>query len=267
MFFSVITPIYNGECFIDAYIKCLEDQDFFDWESIIVDDHSTDNSFFKFKSLTELDSRFSVFQSPAGLKKEISGPYQARNLAIKKARGQFICFLDIDDSWPSTKLSHYHSLLSENKRIDLVYSDYRCYDPDRNISFYVKQPPYIDPRIVIHFANPVPMLTACIRTELASNYTFSPIQHEDYLYWREIIPGLSKNAIYHIPMSLANYRMHSNSLTSNKCLSFIWLCNVYIFAGVKYLSIPLYLVFNILFRFYRLIYSRHFLPTCNLLLK
>ena len=82
MFFSIITPIYNGECFIDAYIKCLEDQDFFDWESIIVDDHSTDNSF-KFKSLTELDSRFSVFQSPAGLKKEISGPYQARNLAIK----------------------------------------------------------------------------------------------------------------------------------------------------------------------------------------
>ena len=102
--------------------------------------------------------------------------------------------------------------LSENKKIDLVYSDYRCHDPDRNISFYVRQPPYIDPKIVIHFANPVPMLTACIRTELASNHTFSPIQHEDYLYWRAIIPGLSKNAIYHIPMSLANYRMHSNSL-------------------------------------------------------
>ena len=147
----------------------------------------------------------------------------------------------------------------KNKTIDLVYSDYTCYDQVRQNAFHVRQPPYTDPKIVIHFANPVPMLTACIRTELASNYAFSAINHEDYLYWRTIVLGMKKNAIHHIREPLANYRIHSNSLTSNKFLSFVWLCKVYNFAGVRHLYIPFYLAFNILFRLYRLIYSALFL--------
>ena len=103
--FFIITPVYNGACFVDGYIKCLKDQDFLDWESIIVDDRSTDNTFEEIKRLTAYDSRFTVFKNSSSLKKKISGPYQARNLAIKKARGHFICFLDIDDSWPLSKLS------------------------------------------------------------------------------------------------------------------------------------------------------------------
>ena len=196
MFFSIITPVYNGYVLL-MDIKCLKDKTL-DWESIIVDDRSTDNTFEEIKRLTAYDSRFTVFKNSSSLKKKISGPYKARNLAIKKARGHFICFLDIDDSWPLSKLSTYHSLLTKNKTIDLVYSDYTCYDQVRQNAFHVRQPPYTDPKIVIHFANPVPMLTACIRTELASNYAFSAINHEDYLYWRTIVLGMKENAIHHI---------------------------------------------------------------------
>ena len=122
----------------------------------------------------------------------------------------------------------------------------------RQNAFHVRQPPYTDPKIVIH-CNPCRCLQHTY--ELASNYAFSAINHEDYLCWRTIVLGMKENAIHHVREPLANCRIHSNSLTSNKFLSFVWLCKVYNFAGVRRLY-SIFLAFNILFRLYRLIYSR-----------
>ena len=258
MFFSIVTPVFNGETFVDGYFQCLKNQDFSDWESIIVDDSSTDNSFERIKRLTDCDPRYTVLKNSSGSKKKIPGPYQARNLALKKATGKFICFLDIDDSWPSNKLSNYHSILTNNSDIDLIYSDYICRDAENNTIFHVRQPPNINPKIIIHFFNPVPMLPSCIRSTLASSYSFSAVNHEDYLYWRSIVLRIHRSKIYHVPEPLAIYRIHNSSLTSNKLLSFVWLCKAYNFAGVKYFYIPFYLLCNLVFRFIRLIYSRFF---------
>ena len=63
MFFSIVTPVFNGETFVDGYFQCLKNQDFSDWESIIVDDSSTDNSFERIKRLTDCDPRYTVLKN------------------------------------------------------------------------------------------------------------------------------------------------------------------------------------------------------------
>ena len=102
MLFSIITPVYNGDIFIDGYLNCLRGQDFCDWEAIIVDDSSTDSTFNTLERLTKNDPRFLLLQN-SNTENKKSLAYQARNLALKNARGKFICFLDIDDKWPQNK--------------------------------------------------------------------------------------------------------------------------------------------------------------------
>ena len=256
MLFSIITPVYNGDIFIDGYLNCLRGQDFCDWEAIIVDDSSTDGTFNTLERLTKNDPRFLLLQNSNTENKKIPGPYQARNLALKNARGKFICFLDIDDKWPRNRLSKYRSILINESNIDIIYSDYVCHDAHKKTVFCVKQPPFISPKIIVHFANPIPMLTACIRRSVAINHAFSPIHHEDYLYWRNIILDMQDSSIRHVSEPLAIYGVHKSSLTANKFLSFYWLYKAFIFSSVRYVYLPFYLLGNILFHLVRFVYSR-----------
>ena len=124
MFFSIITPVYNGRVFIENYINCLKSQDYPDWEAIIVDDLSTDDSFHALTRLTSDDSRFILIKNPNAESKMFPSPYQARNFALDKARGKFICFLDIDDLWLPSRLSTYRNILLKNPNIDIMFGNY-----------------------------------------------------------------------------------------------------------------------------------------------
>ena len=230
MFFSIITPVFNGEFFIEEYLNCLKNQDYPCWEAIIVDDLSTDDTFYAFTSLTRNDPRFIVIKNFNAETKKIATPYQARNIALEKARGEFICFLDIDDLWMPNRLSRYFNILSQNNNIDIVYSDYACRIANKQILFSVKQPPFLNPKITVHFANPIPMLTACIRRSATVNHRFPAIHHEDYIYWRNIILVMPGSSIIHVPELLGIYNIHNNSLTSNKFLSFYWLYKSLVFS-------------------------------------
>ena len=256
MFFSIITPVYNGDIFIDGYLNCLRGQEFCGWEAIIVDDSSTDSTFNRLQKLTKNDSRFLLLKNPNTENKKIPGPYQARNLALNNARGKFICFLDIDDKWPANRLSKYYSILMNDSNIDIVYSDYICQNAHKNTVFCVKKVPFISPKKIVYFANPIPMLTACIRRSVATSHDFSAIHHEDYLYWRNIILDMQDSSIRHVSEPLATYCIHKRSLTANKLLSFFWLYKAFIFSHVRYVYIPFYLLGNILFHLARFIYSR-----------
>ena len=256
MFFSIITPVYNGRVFIEEYLSCLKNQDYPYWEAIIVDDLSTDDTFHLLTRLTKADSRFIVIKNTNAETKKIATPYQARNLALEKARGKFICFLDIDDLWMPNRLSRYRTFLSQDKNVDIIYSDYVCRSAKRKSMFSVNQPPFLNPKLIVHFANPIPMLTACIRSSVVANHRFSAIHHEDYVFWRNIILDMQVSSIRHVPEPLAIYNIHNNSLTANKFLSFYWLYKSFVFSRVKRIKIPLYLFGNILFHLVRFIYSR-----------
>lgn len=96
---SIITPSYNSSEFIEDCITSVINQSYSNWELIVVDDCSTDDSFHKLKNFAKNDQRIRLIQL-----EQNSGSAVARNIALEVANGQYIAFLDSDDIWKPEKL-------------------------------------------------------------------------------------------------------------------------------------------------------------------
>lgn len=91
---SVITPAYNAAHVIATTIASVRDQTFTDWEQVIVDDQSTDDTLAVIERAASDDDRLRAVAADEKL-----GPAGARNRAIREARGELLAFLDADDAW------------------------------------------------------------------------------------------------------------------------------------------------------------------------
>ena len=117
---SVIIPVYNGEKTIIETIESVLKQTFTDWELIIINDGSTDQTLDIVNRIQ--DSRIQVVSYPnAGLS-------ASRNRGIAKARGEYISFIDADDLWTADKLEFQLKALEENPQAVLAYSWTDCID-------------------------------------------------------------------------------------------------------------------------------------------
>ena len=105
---SVIINCYNGEQYLKEAVRSVINQTFKKWEIIFWDNKSEDGSKEIIKSFK--DKRIKYFYS-----KKHHKLYKARNLAIKKSKGKYICFLDVDDTWLKNKLKIQISQLLYNK--------------------------------------------------------------------------------------------------------------------------------------------------------
>lgn len=112
---TVIIPTYNRADFIAETLDSLLNQTYEDWECIIVDDGSTDNSMTVIQHYLDLDSRFLYFVRPDHKKK---GPSSCRNLGIEKSKGDYIIFLDSDDLLAKTCLEERISFAMQNQEYD-----------------------------------------------------------------------------------------------------------------------------------------------------
>jgi teichuronic acid biosynthesis glycosyltransferase TuaG len=225
-FFSVITPVLNGAVYLNAYIHTLRQQTFDSWEAIVIDDGSTDGCFALLAEQTDDDPRFRLIRNEVG--KDFAGPYHARNVGISNARGIFICFLDIDDCWLPNKLAFQRLLLLKNPTLDLVYSAYlrAPHANPCNASLRIP-PPSLFVKTWIKIANPVPMLTACVRRSLLANIRFKPMYHEDYIFWHDVTMKLASNRMYCAYQPLAVYSVNPRSLSGNKLKSVSWIFKCY----------------------------------------
>ena len=96
----------DREFFIQSYLHSLNSQRFKDWEAIVVDDGSSDNSFSILQHYSAKDSRIRVVKNTTS--KTSHGPYSARNMAIEISSGGYLCFHDVDDFW----LNHFFLITS-----------------------------------------------------------------------------------------------------------------------------------------------------------
>jgi len=96
---SVITPVYNSEKFIEKTIESVLNQTYEDFEYILINDKSSDNSEQIIRNYMEKDSRIKLIN----LEKN-SGPAIARNRGIELSQGKYIAFIDSDDIWKKDKL-------------------------------------------------------------------------------------------------------------------------------------------------------------------
>lgn len=96
---SIITPSYNSEKYILETIKSVQKQTYTNWEMIIVDDCSVDNTCSIVESISKADSRINLIRQEKNL-----GAGLARNRAMSVSKGRFIAYLDSDDIWYPEKL-------------------------------------------------------------------------------------------------------------------------------------------------------------------
>ncbi len=119
---SIITPVYNAERFIKDTIRTVQAQTYDNWELLLVNDCSADNSEKIIKQHAKNDKRIKLINLETN-----SGSAKARNTAIEASTGRYLAFLDADDIWESNKLEKQIKFMQDNKAA-FIYSNYEFAD-------------------------------------------------------------------------------------------------------------------------------------------
>jgi teichuronic acid biosynthesis glycosyltransferase TuaG len=120
---SVIMPAYNAEMTIMESITSVINQTYCDWELLVVNDGSKDNSANIVRSFREKDSRVFLVDLPRN-----GGLPNARNEGCKVARGEFIAFLDSDDLWENEKLEIQIEFHQTHPEIEISHTSFQAFD-------------------------------------------------------------------------------------------------------------------------------------------
>ena len=211
---SIITPVFNASRYFKDCLDSVLAQTYENWEHILVDDNSEDDSMDVVSREAEKDSRIRFVRT-----EENSGPAVTRNTGIKMAKGRFIAFLDADDQWDKQKLSQQIRFMLEHG-VSLTYTAYHkiteegeplgVFEPQKTLTYsqLLKQ-------------NQIGCLTAVYDTELVGK-RFMPLirRRQDFGLWLDILKTEGVDKAYRVPSDtpLATYRVMSNSVSSNKVL-------------------------------------------------
>lgn len=215
---SIITPSYNSSKFIEQTIKSAISQTYQNWEMIIVDDCSPDNSNDIIEEYCKKDSRIKLIR----LEKN-SGPAVARNRAIEEAKGKYIAFLDADDLWIPEKLEKQIKFMQENDLAVTCSSYYTIDEVGKKINTRVVKESfsYTDMLKSNHIGN----LTGVYDCEKLGKIYMDDVGHEDYTLWLKAMKKTGKTKAIVEP--LAEYRILSNSISANKLKVLKWQWNIY----------------------------------------
>ncbi len=114
---SVVMNCHNGEKFLEKSIKSVIGQTYKKWELIFWNNCSNDNSKKIFKRFK--DRRLKYFEN-----KTLKNLYEARNFALSKCKGKYVCFLDTDDWWVKDKIKNQLKIFRDSPYVSIVYSNY-----------------------------------------------------------------------------------------------------------------------------------------------
>lgn len=220
---SIIVPCHNSFYFIKDCLESVLAQTYRNWEMIIIDDFSTDNSSDLIQKYINRDSRIKLIKHEKN-----SGVAIARNTGIKNAIGDYIAFLDSDDYWHPKKLEIQLLCFLEND-VDVVFSEYYRFNNSGMIG-KVSVPNEIVEYKDLLKGNCIGNLTGIYRRKKFLDIFQKSVGAEDYLFWLEIFSRPSVKGIG-IPMPLAYYRVaeKANSLSGNKFRSAKWTWNIYFY--------------------------------------
>ena len=207
---SIITPCYNGEKYIAETIESVLAQTYPDWEMIIIDDGSKDNSAEIIGDYVQKDSRIQyIYQQNAG-------SAAARNNGIRRAEGQYIALLDADDLWLPTFLEKQIAFMKEKKAVCVSCSYKRINENSEDILRPTKVKRVITKRDMQR-RNYIGCLTGLYNSEKYGKiYLHEGLKsiRDDYAYWFDIV--CLEGVAYGNPEILAAYRVLSRSTTGNK---------------------------------------------------
>lgn len=205
---SIITPSYKSKRFISQTIDSVLAQTYENWEMIIVDDCSPDDSNELIEKYVKKDSRIKLIK----LEKN-NGPAVARNKAIEEAKGRYIAFLDADDLWKPAKLERQIDFMTKNN-LSFTYSSYDLIDEDGTDLGTFTTKDKISYKSMLRTCS-VGCLTAIYDTKKLGK-VYMPLikKRQDYGLWLKILKNIDSTK--GMRESLATYRILENSVSSNK---------------------------------------------------
>lgn len=211
---SIVTPTYNSEKFITTAMESVVKQSFGDWEMLIVDDGSTDNTKLVVQSYGSKDHRIRFYS----LESNSGKPSVPRNYGIRRAQGKYIAFLDSDDWWLPNKLEICMEYI--NDKTDLIYHDLRIIREQSSLfkSKTIKSRQLSTPILVdlLVNGNTISNSSVVVRKRLLDqidgiNESPTIIAAEDYNTWLRI--AQITDGFCHIPRSLGYYRLYSQGIS------------------------------------------------------
>jgi len=205
---SIITPAYNAERFLSETIDSIIKQTFTNWELLITDDCSNDDTLQLLQEYAKKDKRIKVFQLAVN-----AGPGVARNNSIKHATGRYIAFCDIDDVWLPEKLEKQVDFLQEND-LPFTFSSYQKMNELGEKGGIIKVPDELSYDTLLKTC-PIGCLTAIYDTvKIGKVYMPEIRKRQDYGLWLKIFRIIGKSKA--MPEVLAYYRIVPNSVSRNK---------------------------------------------------
>jgi teichuronic acid biosynthesis glycosyltransferase TuaG len=207
---TIITPSYNSSQYISDTILSVIRQTYKNWEMIIVDDSSTDNSVQVVEKIISNETKISMIR----LTKNV-GSAQSRNTALEVSNGRFIAFLDSDDIWHPDKLEKQVEFMLKRKA-PISFTSYELIDENgaskNHIIHSVEKLNQLDylKNTVIGFS------TSMIDTKYTGRkFRFIDIRtRQDTSLWISLLG--EGYVAYGMDNVLVDYRVHSNSISSNK---------------------------------------------------
>jgi glycosyltransferase involved in cell wall biosynthesis len=229
---SIITPVYNAARWLPETLASVRAQTLADWEQILVDDGSSDDSVAIVEAAAAVDARFRLLHAPRN-----EGPSKARNLALEAARGRFIAFLDADDLWLPEKLARSVEMMTEHG-YGFIYHDYRHISHDgAMIGALIRGPEELNLRSLHTRRGTGSCLSVVLDRWRIDGFRFPGGYrhlHEDFCGWLSLI---QKGYTGHrLAADLGRYRLSAKSRSANKLVGAMETWRIY--RRISRLSFP-----------------------------
>jgi teichuronic acid biosynthesis glycosyltransferase TuaG len=248
-------PAFNSSKFIEAAVNSVLEQTYQNWELIICDDASSDDSIVIAREYVVSDSRISVIHNEYG-----KGAPGARNSCLNVAEGRYIAFLDADDIWFPSKLELQIDFMIRNG-YSFVYSYHETMSEDGDLISKYMAPKAVDAKLM-RVSNFIPCLTAVYDSYIIGKICQPDIKkRNDFALWLKILNGGKVERAFCLPVSTARYRVNSYGLSSdrrdalkyfNQCLIDYGNCNsleANIYSAIYILVVAIKKKFNSIYNF------------------
>ena len=223
---SVVMPAYNAEKYIETAILSVICQSYSNWELIIVNDCSHDNTLGIAVKYANIDNRVRIYTNANTL-----GAFASRQYAVSLASGQWIAFLDADDEWTSDKLQK-QLYFAEKNGCDFTFTASSFMDKyEKKHKWIMSVPEKVDYKSLLK-QNIISCSSVLIKKNLLLQkfpIGNKPI-HEDYVMWLSIL-RIGRCA-YGINEPLLCYRISQSSQSGNKIKSAVMTFNTYRMVGL-----------------------------------
>jgi teichuronic acid biosynthesis glycosyltransferase TuaG len=217
---SIITPAFNAAATIAATIRSVQEQDFHDWELIVIDDNSDDGMGSIVEHFATEDARIRLIR-----RAENGGPAKSRNQGLTAAQGQMIAFLDADDIWLFDKLSKQIAFMQENNAA-ISYTAYRRFKTGGRPKHLIRGPARVTFDTLLR-RTPIGMLTAMIDRNKTGDFRFleNVEGYEDLALWIQMTKA--GHDIVFLNADLARYRISPGGQSSKWIRSAWWTYSIY----------------------------------------